>query len=101
MPIDYRSELKRPVSLVLAGVAVLALLLSVGIWLSFSNRLEASRAETARVQQAEGTLRGVLGEQQRTGGNLADLQTRVTEAQRRLAEVNQAREQAETWVCPV
>jgi hypothetical protein len=31
MPIDYRSELKRPVSLALAGAAILGWLLALGL----------------------------------------------------------------------
>jgi hypothetical protein len=53
MPIDYRSEIKRPVSLVLAGAAVLGWLLALGMWVSYSNRLQEARAETTRLQQAE------------------------------------------------
>jgi small-conductance mechanosensitive channel len=95
MPIDYRSELRRPFSLVLAGVAVLGLLLALGLWLSYSTRLQASRAETTGLQQAEVAVRGRLEEQQRTAGTLADLQTRVSAAQREMDQLGQNREQAQ------
>jgi len=95
MPIDYRSELRRPFALVLAGVAVLGWLLALGLWLSYSNRLQASRAETTGFQQAEVAVRGQLEEQQRTAGTLADLQTRVAAAQREMDQLGQNREQAQ------
>ena len=72
MPIDYRSELTRPVSLVLAGAAVVGWLLALSIWFSSSNRLQEARAETTRVQQAQVAQQRQLDEQQRAGQSLAD-----------------------------
>ena len=95
MPIDYRSELRRPLSLVLAGIAVLGWILALSLWLSYSNRLQASRAEAARLQQAEVTVREQLDEQRRTAGSLTDLQAKVADAQRELDQLNQAREQVQ------
>src|SRR5829696_4991243 len=95
MPIDYRSELRRPFSLVLAGAAVLGWLVALALWLSYSSRLEASRAEASRLQQTEVAARSQLDEQRRTAGTLADLQTKTAAAQRELAQLNQAREQTQ------
>src|SRR5215213_3894152 len=95
MPVDYRSELRRPFSLVLAGVAILGWILALGLWLSYSNRLQSSRAEASRLQQTEVAVRTQLEEQQRTAGTLANVQTKLADAQRELAQVNQARDQAQ------
>jgi len=35
MPFDYRSELRRPLSLVLAGVAILGWVLALGLGMSY------------------------------------------------------------------
>src|SRR5688572_28858265 len=96
MPIDYRSELKRPLSLALAGAAILGWLLALGVGLSSSDQQQEAQTEITRVQQAEATLRRQLDEQQRTGGTLADLQAKVVGAEQQLAQITQAREQAQT-----
>ena len=57
MAFDYRSELKRPLSLALAGVAILGWLLALSLGLSSSAQLQQAQAETTRLQQAEATLR--------------------------------------------
>ena len=98
MAIDYRSELRRPLSLVLAGIAVLGWILPLSLWLSYSNRLQASRAEAARLQQAEVAVREQLDEQRRTAGSLTDLQAKVADAQRELGQLNQAREQVQVQI---
>ena len=92
MPIDYRSELKRPVPLGLAGAAILGWLLALGVGLSSSDQQQEAETEIIRLQQAEATLRRQLDEQQRTGGTLAELQTRVAGAEQQLAQITQARE---------
>src|SRR5687768_1723191 len=96
MAIDYRSEVKRPLTLILLSAAVLGWLLALSIWFSSSRQLHESRADTARLQQAEVALRGQLDQQQRIGGTLADLEVRIADAQRQVAQLNQAREQAQT-----
>jgi hypothetical protein len=101
MPLDYRSELKRPMSLVLAGAAILGWLVAFSIWFSSSNRLQEAQTERARVQQAEVALRGELDEQRRTSGALAGLQTRVTDAQRQLTELTRSREEAQSRAAAV
>jgi DNA repair exonuclease SbcCD ATPase subunit len=101
MPLDYRSELKRPMSLVLAGAAILGWLVAFSVWFSSSNRLQEAQTERARVQQAEVALRGELDEQRRTSGALAGLQTRVTDAQRQLTELTRSREEAQSRAAAV
>ena len=54
MPIDYHAEIRRPLSLALAAAALLGWLLVMAMWLSYSNRLQETRAEVTRLQQAEG-----------------------------------------------
>jgi chromosome segregation ATPase len=95
MPIDYRSELRRPFSLVLAGAAILGWLVALSVWLSYSSRLGTSRAEATRLQQAEVAARTQLEEQLRATGTVADLQSRAAAAQRELAQLNQSREQTQ------
>jgi septal ring factor EnvC (AmiA/AmiB activator) len=95
MPVDYRSEIKRPVSLALAGAAILGWLLALGVGLSSSDQRQEAQTEITRLQQAEATLRQQLDEQQRTGGTLADLQARVAGAEQQLTQITQAREQAQ------
>jgi uncharacterized protein HemX len=95
MPIDYRSELKRPVTLVLAGAAILGWLLALGLGLSSSDQLQQARTETTRLQQAQVTLQRQLDEQQRAGGTLADLQAKVAGAEQQLAQITQTQEQAQ------
>src|SRR5690349_1747148 len=95
MALDYRSELKRPVVLTLAGVAILGWLLALGLGLSSSDQLQQARAETTRLQQTEATLRQHLDEQQRAAGSLADLQTRLSGAGQQLTQITQAREQVQ------
>jgi hypothetical protein len=58
MPIDYRAEIRRPLSLALGAAALLGWLLAMAMWLSYSNRLQESRAEVTRLQQAEREARG-------------------------------------------
>ena len=82
MPIDYRAEIRRPLSLAFGAAAVLGWLLVIAMWLSYSHRLQETRAEATRLQQAEGEARGQLDQQRRTAGDLANLQTRVADAQR-------------------
>ena len=96
MAFDYRSELNRPLSLALAGVAILGWLLALSLGLSSSAQLQQAQAETTRLQQAEATLRRQFDEQQRTGGTLADLQARIAGAEQQLAQVTQAHEQVES-----
>ena len=95
MAFDYRSELKRPASLVLAAVAVLGWLLALAIGLSSSDQMQEARAETTRLQQAQVDLQRQLDEQQRTGRTLANLEDRVSAAQQQLTQVTRAREQVQ------
>ena len=53
MPVDYRSELKRPVVLVLAAIAALGWLLAIGIGLSSWDQMREARSEATRLQQAQ------------------------------------------------
>ena len=52
MALDFRAELKRPMSLMLAAIAMLGWLLALGIGLSSSDQMQEARAETTRLQQA-------------------------------------------------
>src|SRR3712207_3750664 len=96
MPVDYRSELTRPIPLVLAGLAVLGWVVALGLGLSASNEREASQANITRLQQSEAGLRTQLAEHQRSSGTAADLQSRAAAAQQQLAQLTQAQEQAQT-----
>ena len=71
MAFDYRAELKRPASLVLAAIAGLGWLLALGIGLSSSDQMQEARSEMTRLQQAQVSLQRQLDEQQRTGVRLA------------------------------
>src|SRR3712207_9187221 len=93
MPIDFRSELKRPLSLALAAIAALGWLLALGIGLSSWDQTREAQTETTRLQQAQVALQRQLEEQQRTGRTLANLQDRVAGSQQQLAQIEQAREQ--------
>src|SRR3954462_11352649 len=95
MAFDYRAELKRPASLVMAALAVLGWLLALGIGLSSSGQVQEAQAETTRLQQAQISLQRQLDDQQRTGRTLASLEDRVAGSQQQLAQVTQAREQAQ------
>src|SRR5215207_10291184 len=95
MAFDYRAELKRPASLVLAAIAALGWLLALGIGFSSSDQMQEARAETTRLQQAQVDLQRQLDEQQRTGRTLASLEDRVAGSQQQLTQITQAREQAQ------
>ena len=94
MPLDYRSELARPISLVLAGLAVLGWVVALGLGLSGADEREASEATISRLQQSEAGLRTQLAEHQRSSGAVADLQNRSAAAQQQLTQLTQAKEQA-------
>src|ERR671916_2047681 len=91
MPVDYRSELKRPLVLVLAAIAALGWLLAVGIGLSSWDQMREARSEATRLQQAQVAMQRQIEEQQRTGRTVTNLEDRIAGSQLQLNRVTQAR----------
>jgi hypothetical protein len=60
MAFDCRSKIRRPVSLALAGAAILGWFLALGVGLSSSDQQQEAKTEITRLQQGEATLRRQL-----------------------------------------
>jgi Tfp pilus assembly protein PilO len=88
MAINIRSEVQRPTSLILLGVAVLGWLLLLATFISYSGRQQAAQDQVGQLQRSETDLRNLLTEQQQTSGNVADLRAQITAEQQSLAELN-------------
>ena len=95
MPMNYRTELRRPISLALLGVALLGWLLTLAIWTSFSSTLRSARSEIQRLQTSESNTRAQLDEHRRVSGSLADIQARAGDVQRQASQLTEARDQAQ------
>ncbi len=101
MAIDYRSELRRPVSLALLAVAALGwIALAVLAWNS-SERARDDRRRISLLTVAETNSRGELEKQRQTSGTLAELQAKTTAAQGALAQAEQSQTEARTRLAEV
>src|SRR5688572_1325447 len=75
--IDYRSELRRPITLALLAALVLALVVAI----YQHRRATENREQTRRVLAAEATVRSELERHQRASGALGEVQAKIAAAQ--------------------
>jgi hypothetical protein len=100
MAIDLRSELRRPVSLALAGLALVGWILFLIVLVSLSQENSQARDQVVQLQTSEARLRGELETQRRASGSLADLQARITAAEQAVSQAGRAREEAQAPLLP-
>src|SRR3712207_6801615 len=92
MAIDYRSELRRPLTLGLLALLVVAIILAI-VQVRNASRY---RDQIRQLRTTEASLRSEMEQQRRAGGTLADLQTKVAAQQQQAAQTQQALTQAQT-----
>jgi len=101
MALDYRSELRRPVTLGLLAVAAVGWLITVVLLSSRAEDQRDHRRQVRMLQANEAEVRGQLAQQTSASGALSELQARITAAQQQAAQASQAREQAQAQLAPV
>jgi len=101
MALDYRSELRRPVTLGLIAVAAVGWLITVVLLSSRAEDQRDHRRQVRLLQANEAEARAQLAQQTSASGTLSDLQARITAAQQQAAQASQAREQTQAQVAPV
>jgi septal ring factor EnvC (AmiA/AmiB activator) len=90
----YRSELRRPVPLMLLAAAILGWLLLARLAWVHSESNHDARRQARLLTVAETTARTELEQLRQTGGTMAGLQGRITAAQGTLAQLEQSRAEA-------
>src|SRR5215207_9479892 len=101
MALDYRSELRRPVTLGLMALAAVGWLLTLMLLAYRAEDKRDYRSQVRTLQASEAEVRGQLAEQTSASGTLSDLQASIAAAQQQAAQANQARDQAQAQVAPV
>src|SRR5215210_215837 len=81
MPIDYRSEMKRPVSLALGALAVLGWILAGVIAIHQARKADERHHEIRQLTVSQNSARAEAEQLRRANGNLAELQSRIAAAQ--------------------
>ncbi len=95
MAYDAGDELRRPVSLALAGVAIIGWLLAAFLWTEAS-RSQAEMTESLKAaERARESLAADLQNLQKAAGTAADLKTQASEAEKALSEASAARASAQ------
>src|SRR5215212_4731465 len=92
MPIDYRAELRRPVSLGLLALAVVAIIVAI---IQYRRAID-NRREARQLRATEVSIRSELDQQHRANGTLAEVQAKITGAQQELSKIGETRAQAQT-----
>src|SRR5215207_11209678 len=101
MAIHARSDMTRPLTLGLIGLAVASWLIT---FLLFIYRAEDQRDHSRQVrmmQANEAEVRAQLAQQTSASGTLSDLQASIAAAQQQAAQASQARDQAQAQLAPV
>src|SRR5215204_1316137 len=91
MAIDFRSELRRSITLGLLAVAVVAVMVAI----VQSGNASDNRSEVHQLRGTETSLRSELEQQRRAAGTLAELQSKVAAAQQQASQSQQALSQAQ------
>ena len=94
MALDYRSELRRPVTLVLLALAVLGWFVSVVALVGQSQSRSRYRDEIRQLSNTQTSLKSELDQWRQAGGSLADFQAKVRAAQEHAQQSEAARAQA-------
>ena len=95
MAYDTGDELRRPVALALAGVAIIGWLLAGFLWTEAS-RTQSEMSESLRAaERARESLAADLQNLQKAAGTAADLKTQATQAEKTLSEASAARASAQ------
>ena len=99
--IDFRFEMRRPLSIVLFGLAVLGWIVVARLaWLHFESEHDYRR-QGRLLTIAEATSRAELEQLRRNGGTLAELEGKIAAAQRNLQQLEQSRTEAQTRVSEI
>ena len=101
MAINYRSDMTRPLTLGLIGLAVVGWLLTFLLFIYRSEDHRDHRRQVRMLQANEAEVRTQLAQQTSASGTLSDLQARIAAAQQQAAQASQAREQAQAQLAPV
>src|SRR3954452_22806349 len=99
--IDYRSELRRPVSLVLLVLTVVGWIVVARLAWILSESNHDYRRQVRLLPLAETTSRTELEQLRQTAGSLAAVQGRITAAQSTAAQLEQSRAAAEARLTEV
>ena len=93
----YRTgdDLRRPVSLALAGVAIIGWLLAGFLWTGMRETQREMTESLNAAEQARESLAADLQNLQKAAGTAADLKTQATEAEKALSEASAARASAQ------
>ncbi len=95
MAYDAGDELRRPVSLALAGVAIIGWLLAAFLWTEASRSQSEMTESLNAAERARESLAADLQNLQKAAGTAADLKTQATEAEKALSEASAARASAQ------
>src|SRR3954453_2345683 len=92
--IHYRSELRRPVSLVLLGLAFLGWIVVARLAWVHSESGHDYRRQVRLLEIAEANARGEFAQLRQASGSLAEHQGKITAAQSYLTQLEQSRAEA-------
>ncbi|MBA3520092.1 MAG: hypothetical protein H0T75_21185 [Rhizobiales bacterium] len=98
---DIGGELRRPVPLILAALAVIGWIVAIGFMISRASLETNLTGEVARVEATRADLAAQLEAQQQASGEIADLRNGITAATAEIAELNQGRDAAQAEVAAV
>src|SRR5215211_9459024 len=101
MAINYRSDITRPLTLGLIGLAVVSWLITFLLFIYRAEDQRDHRRQVRMMQATEAEVRGQLAQQTSASSTLADLQASIAAAQQQAAHASQVRDQAQAQLAPV
>jgi len=99
--LDYRSEIKRPVSLALVALAVLGWIVAGVVVIQQTRKAHERRHEIRQLTISQSSARAEAEQLRRANGDLAALQSRMAAAQQQASRAEQASTEAEAQAAPV
>jgi hypothetical protein len=94
MDIDWKAEIRRPVTIALAIVAIVGWVAMIAVWSSESSLRASSDAQIAQLQTEHQQLADQLAAQQKASGTLVDLQHKAEAASAAAADAGRQHDAA-------
>ena len=101
MAINARSDMTRPLTLGLIGLAVVSWLITFLLFIYRAEDRRDNRRQVRMIQANEAEVRTQLAQQTSASGTLSDLQASIAAAQQQAVQASQARDQAQAQLAPV